>query len=338
MHQHLFRAQLFGEAVGEPCARIDLVELDVPEGVARDFLARFLHRGNDFARARAFGDEEVHAVLFVHDRAQPLGLCRNVEAALGHVDAVDVPPRGGVVDPFRKGRGLHPVVMLARGRRGQPTAIAPHNLVHDQHARIGGMFGDDVAGKDRALLRRRPRAKRLLDRDDVIVDGLGQAHDGQVMASLQQMRREVGGGGVGVVSANRVQHIDPVARQLRRSDRERVFALFDQPALHAVFLVGQFDPAVADRASAKGVQAARGGAHLRRGFDAVSRQQPGIAVAIGDDADIGRDFAVPLDQAAHGGTEAGRKPARGEHGDSFYSHSAPCSAMLNQNLRPLRRA
>ena len=68
LHQQFFRADRGGEPVAEPLARVDLVELDVAERVARHCLARRLHRRDDLRHARAFGDEQVHPVLLVHDR------------------------------------------------------------------------------------------------------------------------------------------------------------------------------------------------------------------------------------------------------------------------------
>jgi len=44
------------------------------------------------------------------------------------------------------------------------------------------MFGDDVAGVERALLGGGPGAERLANRDDVIVDRLGQPDDAEFIA------------------------------------------------------------------------------------------------------------------------------------------------------------
>ena len=48
----------------------------------------------------------------------------------------------------------------------------------------GALFIDDIFEEDGALLCRRPGAERLLDGDDVIVDGLGQADDGELVVVL----------------------------------------------------------------------------------------------------------------------------------------------------------
>src|SRR5690349_907890 len=46
LHEHLVRAQSAGELLGEPLSGVDLVELDVPEGVPWDGFARGLHLGD----------------------------------------------------------------------------------------------------------------------------------------------------------------------------------------------------------------------------------------------------------------------------------------------------
>ena len=93
------------------------------------------------------------------------------------------------------------------------------------------MLGDDVAGVERALLGGGPRAERLPDRHDVIVDGLREADHRQLIAVAAQVCREVGSGAVGVVAADRVQDIDAVAAQLLRSDMQRVLPGLTRPRL-----------------------------------------------------------------------------------------------------------
>ena len=182
------------------------------------------------------------------------------------------------------------------------------------------MLGDDVAGVERALLGGGPRTERLPDRHHVVVDGLGQPDDGELIAVAAQICREVGCGAVGVVAADRVQDVDAVAAQLLGRDVKRVLPGLDEAALDAVLDVGELDPAVADRAAAEGVQPVRCRPHLVGHFDGFAGEQAGVAVAVGDDPHVGRDLGVALDQTADGGREARREAARGEHGDGGDGH------------------
>ena len=103
------------------------------------------------------------------------------------------------------------------------------------------------------------------DRNHVIVDRLGQPDDAECIAGATQKRGEVGGGAIGIVAANRVQDGHAVAFQLFGRDLERVLARLNQPALHAIGDVGEFDPAVSDRASTERVESMRYGADGGRG-------------------------------------------------------------------------
>ena len=109
----------------------------------------------------------------------------------------------------------------------QPQCAA-HDLVHDQHARAGAVLADDVRGEPGGLLGGGPRAQRLLDGHHVVVDRLGQADDGQVVAVLVQVGGEVRGGRVRVVATDGVQHVDAVGLELLGRDLQRVLALLDQ--------------------------------------------------------------------------------------------------------------
>ena len=58
----------------------------------------------------------------------------------------------------------------------------------------------DILKELRTLLRRGPRAERLRDREDVVVDRLRQADDAERVALLSEEGGQVGGGGVRAVS------------------------------------------------------------------------------------------------------------------------------------------
>ena len=76
------------------------------------------------------------------------------------------------------------------------------------------MLADDVEGEAGALLGGGPGAQGLADRDDVVVDGLGQADDGELVVVLVEVGGQVRCGGVGVVAADCVQDVDAVLAQL----------------------------------------------------------------------------------------------------------------------------
>ena len=66
-------------------------------------------------------------------------------------------------------------------------------------------------------------------------------------------------------------------------------------------------------------------------LDRIAGKEARVTVAIGDDADVGRDLGVPFDQPADRGGEAGRQSARGEDRDGLDGHGPD-----NAKVRPLR--
>ena len=158
-------------------------------------------------------------------------------------------PDGG--QPFG---AVEQLAVFQRGGGGEPAAVASHDFVDDQHARVGVVFGDDVLEVASALFGGGPGAQRLLDRVHVVVDGLGQTDDREPVVVCGQKGGEIGGGGVGVVPADGMEHVDAILDQLVGGDFLRVLAFLDQAALHAVLDVGEFDPAVADGRAAEAMQ------------------------------------------------------------------------------------
>src|SRR5438067_10482663 len=106
-----------------------------------------------------------------------------------------------------------------------------------------------------------------------------------------------------------MQDIDVVAAELFRDDVERVLARLDEAALHAIRDVGELNPAVADGAAAERMQPSGDRANLVGHLDGISDEEAGVAVAVGDDADVRRNLGVALDQPADGGGKAGSKAA-----------------------------
>lgn len=310
LHHRLLRADPLGELLGEPRAGVDRVQLHVTERVPADLLAAGLHLGHDRRHARTLGQEDVHAVVLVHHRLQPFGLGVQVDRCLRHVHRVHVPSLP--VQPDARAPLLlrQPAAVLPGRCRGQPSAVAAHHLVDDEHPGVRAVLGDDVAGEDRPLLGGRPRTEALPDRDHVVVDGLRQPDHGQVVVVLVQVRREVGGRGVGVVAADGVQHVDAIRDEALGGHLEGVLPVRDEAALDQVGSVRQLHPAVSDRAAAELVQQPGLRPHLRRDVEVPAAEQTVVPVQVGDDLDVGRQLAVALDQPADGGRQAGREPMR----------------------------
>ena len=319
----LLGADELGELLGEPLAGVDGVELDVAEGVALDLLAGRLQLGDDLGDAGALGQEDVDVALLVHDGLEALGLGGQVQLHLGQEDGVDVPALAGQAERRGPLPGGQQLVVAAGRLGGEVAAVAAHALVDDEHARVGAVLADDVEGEAGALLGRGPGAQGLADRDDVVVDGLGQADDGELVVVLVEVGGQVGGGGVGVVATDGVQDVDAVLAQLLGGELQGVDALLHQAALDEVLGVGELDAGVADRGPAEVAQDAGVLAALVVDDDVVAGEQAVVAVLVGDDLDLGSDLRVALDEVADGGGQTGGETASGEQGDATNRHREP---------------
>ena len=292
----------------------------MPEGIARHVGAIRLEGGHDLVDAGTLGDEDVGTVELVHDGPQspPFGL--EVEVELGHVHGVHVPPAGVVADARDELTRGEVSPVAPRGLRGEPAAVAAHDLVDDEHARAGGVLCDDVAGEECPLLGRSPGAEALPDRHDVVVDRLGQTDDLQLVALVGQVRREVCGRRARVVATDGVQHVDSVGHELVRRHPKGVGPLRHEAAPGGVGGIGQLDPGVAERGPTEGVQPGGDGPHLVGDLDVPAGEQACVPVEVADDAHVGRDPGVLLDECPHRRGEAGREPPGGEERDGPDRH------------------
>ena len=189
--------------------------------------------------------------------------------------------------------------------------------------------GHDILEELRTLLGGGPRAERLTDREDVVVDRLRQADHAHRVALLLKEGGEVGGRRVRVVAADGVQNLHLVLDQLVRRDALRVLPILDEAALDAILHVGQLHTRVADRRAAVELESPGRGADLRRHRDRVAHEKALIAVDVADD--LGRRVLVGVlsDQATHRRRQARGKAAGGEEGHLvrcvLVSHGDACA-------------
>jgi hypothetical protein len=229
------------------------------------------HLGDDAVEAGALADEDVHVALLLHDGLESLGLGLDVEGHLGQVDRVDGVAALGDAEARDPGLGGEALLVFLRRGGGEPAAIAAHDLVHDEHARAGTELGDDVGKELRALLGGSDGAEALANRDDIVVDRLRQADNLERVVVLLEIGGEIGGRGVGVVTADGVEDVDTVLFELAGGDIERGLAFLDQAALEGVLDVGELDAAVADNAAAVVAEDGSLGADFGRDGEASGR-------------------------------------------------------------------
>ncbi len=161
--------------------------------------------------ARTLAEEDVDGIFLVHRLGEPGDLGFEVDVHLRHPHRIDIP---AVLAEEELGTEIPRIQALAVSRgggAGKPAAVAPHHLMDDEVAAAGRVLIGDVLEEDRALFGGGPGTEGLADREDVVVDRLRQSDHRELVAVLVQVGRKIGGGGVGVVAADRVEDVDLVA-------------------------------------------------------------------------------------------------------------------------------
>ena len=109
------------------------------------------------------------AVGVIHDRRQASCLGIEVDGHFRHVHGMDVLLSRGEREAQQNASGNQFSIRQRRPR--QPAAVAYHHFVHDEHARVGAVFGDHVLEVARASSAavQAPRTEW----EHVVVDGFG---------------------------------------------------------------------------------------------------------------------------------------------------------------------
>ena len=240
LYQSLLGTNQSGQVLGKVRTGIDLVELDMAKGIAGDLLPVLLHLGNNVLDAGSLGKEDVDAALLVHDLLETGTLALNVDGKLRDPNGMDIAGLGTGGEGRHKGLLLQSLAVVLGGGGGQVTTVTSHDLMEDQHAGIGGTLRHNILKEEGTLLSGRVGAKGLVDGKDVVVDGLGHADDDDRAAVLlEQILGQLGGLGVGVVTADGVDDIDLILEELLGGNLKGRLALLAQTALDAIGHVGE---------------------------------------------------------------------------------------------------
>ena len=176
------------------------------------------------------------------------------------------------------------------------------------------MFGDDVLGKVRSLLRGSPGAQRLTNRNHVVVDGLRQAHHGQWVVVGGEESSQISSCGVGVIAPNGVKNIYTICDEAVGGYPEWVGSFCDQTALDEVLDVGELDTRVSNRRTAEQVKQM---CLLPDGLadsEVVTLKKPLVTMLVCNDLHFGSHLGIPLDETTDGRGQAWRKTAGRENG------------------------
>ena len=168
----------------------------------------------------------------------------------------------------------------------------------DERTGRGAALLDDVPEILCALFGGRVGSKGLLDRIDIVIDGLRKADHDKLVVVLREIGREVGGRRVGIVSADRVKHVNTILDELIRSDLERILALLDKTALDAILHVRELHAAVADRAAAMLRELESVLADLGGDRNGLSLEKPHVTIKVSNQFNVRSLLRIFVDQEA----------------------------------------
>ena len=214
-------------------------------------------------------------------------------------------------EPLRLHRLEHLAIIL-RGLIGEPTAITPHDLVNRKRTRIRTVLLDDVHEELRTLFSRRPGAERLLDRINVVIDGLRKPDDDQRIIVRRKISRKIGRRGVRVVTADSMKNVNPVLDKLIGRNLKRILTFLDKPALDAILNIRELHTAVTDRRTAMLGEHKRVLTYLGRNRNRITLQKTHISIDIADHFHIRRLLVVLVNQEPNRTGETRSETARGK--------------------------
>ena len=298
------------------------------ESVAGNDLAALLHLLDDVGDAGTLGYEDVDAVKLVHDLVEALGFGLEIDAGLGNVNGVDVLTAEREIESGEELRAAQHLTVVLSRLVGKPTAVAAHNLVNRESARIGAVLLNDIHEELRALFGGRPGAEGLLNRIYVIVDRLGKTDDDKRIVVGREISREIGSRRVGIVTADGVEDVNAVLDELIGRDLERIFAFLYETALDAVLDVRKFNAAVADRGAAVTGEDESVLADLFGDRNRLALEKTHITVDVTDHFDVGVLLVVFVDKKTDRRAEARSETARGEERNLLYFFSHFISLFL----------
>jgi len=103
------------------------------------------------------------------------------------------------------------------------------------------------------------------------------------------------------------------------SHTQGVCPLLAESSLDQISRIGQLDAGVSQRGAAIPVEKSSLAAYFFADMKVVAREEPLVAMLIGNDFRSGRDLCVPLNQTAYGRRQTGSKPP-GSKKRNFVSH------------------
>mmetsp|Transcript_10188 Transcript_10188/g.19579 ORF Transcript_10188/g.19579 Transcript_10188/m.19579 type:complete len:221 (-) Transcript_10188:32-694(-) len=190
--------------------------------------------------------------------------------------------------------------------------MAAHNLMDNEHTRVGGGFVDDGFEEHGTLFSSCISAKGLQDWVYVVIHGLGKSKNLQCDAPLLQVEGQPCRSGVGIVSTNGVEDGDAVLYEPVAGNVLRNLAWLHELSLDAILDVLELYAAVSNGGPSVVLEKVSVAAHFPVHLETVPDQEPLVSVTIAEDFDIWVDLRVTFNQSSHSRRETWGQSPRGE--------------------------
>mmetsp|Transcript_37808 Transcript_37808/g.68860 ORF Transcript_37808/g.68860 Transcript_37808/m.68860 type:complete len:247 (-) Transcript_37808:146-886(-) len=211
------------------------------------------------------------------------------------------------------------------------AAICTHDFMHNEHAGVCTALVYYIRKVLCSLLCCGERAKCLLDWADVVVDCLGQTNHCKVRGVVLEIDCKFS---TYCVSANGVQHIDPILHKLISGHLLWILPLLHQTTLHAILHIGKLHSAVANRTSSMQIQVSATDSRFTGDVNTVSQKQALVTTNVTDDFHIRQHISVARDQCTDARRETRCKASSSEHGDLPRTRLASGSILAHSTNAP----
>mmetsp|Transcript_24869 Transcript_24869/g.48594 ORF Transcript_24869/g.48594 Transcript_24869/m.48594 type:complete len:315 (-) Transcript_24869:41-985(-) len=282
------------------------------ESVPGELLSCFFLLLDDQVRGRSFANEHVHVANLIHDRAEASAFALETDGHLGDVHGVHVAFERGDTHLVEHVGLLQALAVNLRGGHGEPSAMATHNLVDNEHARVGSGFVNDRLEEHGTLFSGGISTQRLQNWVDIVIHGLGESENLQSDATLLQVEGQPCSCRVGIISTDGVKDGDAVLHKPVASDVLRNLAFLHKLSLHAILDVLELHTAVSNGGSSIVLEKVSVAAHLPVDLETVPDQETLVPVTIAEDFDVWVNLRVTFNQSSHSRRETWCQTPRSE--------------------------
>mmetsp|Transcript_1894 Transcript_1894/g.4180 ORF Transcript_1894/g.4180 Transcript_1894/m.4180 type:complete len:259 (-) Transcript_1894:207-983(-) len=252
------------------------------KSITGNFLSLGLHLSNDVFHSSTLTEEDIDTTMIIHNLLQTFTFLSNVNVHLRNPNSVNVTrSRGSSESRSNKLGSLNGISVLPRCGSSEVSRVTSHNLMNNEHTRVGRTFTHDVFKEDGSLFSGSISSKSLNDGNNIVINGLWHTNDDNLSSVLfKNVLGQLGSLGVGIVSSNGVNDIDVVFDELLSSNFERSLSFLHESTGHAIFHVGELDTRVSNRTPTQLMKTSTIIINIRRNHGRISSENSLVPIKV----------------------------------------------------------